>query len=89
MDLRCQGAPLDTCGCLNVPAISSAPYHGCVLSGYVNNLNLPLVTLPGVVEPGAEPGCPTGPKASVPAGARCAVLCTPRGTAVSPRRWHA
>lgn len=68
VDLRCQGAALDTCGCLNFGVISRDPYYGCVLSGYVNDQKLPLVTLPGVIEPGADPGCQSDPKAAVPAG---------------------
>ena len=55
-DLRCQGFKGDLCGCLDIPAVSSDPYFGCVLSGYDawaaegGGDALPLVTLPGVVD---------------------------------------
>lgn len=85
VDLRCQGVAHDTCGCIAVTTISPTPYYGCILSGYVPDERLPLVTLPGVVEPGSDPGCQTDPKASVPAGAapRPAVHLHSAG---SPRR---
>lgn len=52
-DLRCQGFPGDRCGCLNVPQVANAPYFGCVLAGYTSQSDeVPLVTLPGVVDVG-------------------------------------
>ena len=79
VDLRCQGAASDVCGCIKVSAISETPYYGCVMSGYAAEDSLPLVTLPGVVENLPQPACdaPDRVKRFIPTSAHPTnMLCT-------------